>query len=63
MGNVVLVEVFTVVRGLQPELSESLALRVRTHDAIGANEASESNTVKTFGIKNGSGVANTFCQI
>lgn len=63
MGNVVLVEVFTVVRGLQPELPESLALRVRTNDAIGANEASESNTVETFGIENGSGVANTFCQI
>lgn len=63
MGNVVFVEVFTVVRGLQPELPESFALRVRAHDAIGANEASEPDTVETFGIENGSGVANTFCQI
>src|SRR6185295_1266118 len=32
--NVVLVEVLAVVEGLEPELAERLALRVRPHDAV-----------------------------
>jgi hypothetical protein len=63
MGNVVFVEVLPVVGCLQPELSESFPLRVRAHDAICADEASESNTIEALGIENGSGIANTLSKI
>lgn len=63
MGNVVLFEVLSIVSGLQPELTEGLPLRVRAHNAICANETSESDTIKSLGIENGSGVADPLCKI
>ena len=43
--DVVLGKVFAVVEGLKPELAEGFALRVRTDDAVHADEAGETDSV------------------
>ena len=60
MSNVVFVEVFAVIQCLKPELTKSFALGIRSYDAVEGNETSKAYAVESFGVKDGSGVANAF---
>lgn len=63
MRDVAFVEVLAVVRSLEPELSQRFALGVRTYDAVGANEASEADTVEPLGVEYCRGVSYTLGKI
>ncbi len=63
VGNVVFVEVFAVVEGLEPELAERLALGVGTHDAVHADEPGESDAVEAFLVEYGGGVADALGHV
>lgn len=63
MGDVVLVEVFAVVHGFEPELAEGFALGVGAHDAVEADEAGEADAVEAFGVEDGGGVADAFGDV
>jgi hypothetical protein len=63
VGDVVFVEVLAIVRGLEPELTEGFTLGVRANDAVGTNKAGQSDTIKTLGVEDCSGVADTFSKI
>ena len=63
MSDVVLAEVLAVVERLEPELTKGLALGVGTHDTVKADEAGESNAIKSFLIEDGGRVADAFGHI
>lgn len=63
MCNVVLVEVLAVFAGLEPELAERFTLGVGADDAVKSNKASQPDTIETFGVEDGSGVADTFGHV
>ena len=63
MCNVAFVEVFTIVRGLEPELAQCFTLGVRPYDAVGADEAGKADAVKTLGVEYGCGVADALSEI
>lgn len=60
--DVVFVEIFPVVGGLEPELAQGLALRVRPHDAVHADEAGETDALQTLWVEDRSGVPDTFSK-
>lgn len=63
MRNVVFVEIFAVVEGLEPELAECFALRVRVDDAVLADEAGEADAVEAVGVEDGGRVADAFSNV
>jgi hypothetical protein len=63
VGNVVFVEIFAIVEGLEPELTERFALRVWAYDTVEADEAGEADAVKTLGVEDRGRVADAFCDV
>ncbi len=63
MRDVVFVEVFAVVEGLQPELTKSFALSVGAHYAVHTNETRESHAVEAFLIKDCGGIPDAFGHV
>ena len=63
MRNVVLVEIFAVVEGFQPELAKGFALRIRADNSIKTDEAGEADTVESLGVKYGGGVSDTLSHV
>lgn len=63
VGDVLLVEVLSVVQLLEPELSQRLTLRVGPHDSVLGDVAGQPYTVKPILIENSGGVPNSFSDI
>lgn len=63
MRNVAFVEVFAVVCGLEPELTQCFTLGVWAYDAIGADEAGKADAVESLSVEYGCGVADAFSEV
>ena len=63
MRNVVFLEIRSIINGLEPELAQCLALRVRPNYALEPNETRKANPVQTFGVKNSRSVPYTLRKI
>lgn len=63
MRNVVFLEEFAVVGGLEPELSECFALRVGSDYAVHADEASETDAVEAIRVEDRCSVSHSFSKI
>lgn len=63
MCDVILIEVFAVIRSLEPELAKSSTLVVGPDDTIHPDESGQPDTVQTTGIKDSRGISDTFRKI
>lgn len=63
MRDVIFMEIFAVVEGLEPELAQGFPLGVGADDAVEADEAGEADAVEAVGVEDGSGVADAFGDV
>ena len=63
MRYVIFVEVFAIVNGFEPELTKSFPLSIRSDDTIKPDETCQAYAVQSFGVEDGSCVANSLCHV